>query len=91
MPSAKTLPFKPTSSRLLVQPVPPETETKAGLIIPESAQAPQAIGIVRAIGPDVKVISVGDTVVYGRYAGTAVELKDVEYIVMKEDDVLLTI
>lgn len=90
MPS-KSLPFKPTTSRVLVLPVPPETETKSGLVIPVSAQAPQSIGTVKAIGPDVKVLSVGDTVVYGRYAGVAVELKDVEYIVLKEEDVLLTI
>lgn len=82
---------RPTTTRILVKPLPPEEFTESGLFIPASAQAPQNIGVVAAIGPDVKAITTGDRVVYGRYAGTAVELEDVEYVVLKEEDVLLVV
>lgn len=83
--------MKPLGTRVLIKPIPPEETTASGLVIPASAQAQQSIGVVVEVGPDVKVLKKKNKVVYGKYAGTAVELDDQEYLVVKEEEVLLVI
>ena len=78
----------PLGDRVVLKQAVAEETTKSGIVIPgQSKEKPQQAEVV-AVGPDAANISVGQTVIYSKYAGTTVELDDVEYIIMKQEDVL---
>lgn len=91
------MPFRPLGDRVLVEPLPAETKTKAGIIIPDTATEKPTRGTVVAVGPgrrdedgrllpmDVKA---GDTVLYGKWSGTEVKIAGKEYVILKETDIL---
>jgi len=84
--------IKPLADRVLVQPVEAETTTASGLIIPDSAKEKQQKGTVLAVGNGTKdepmTVKVGDTVLFGKYAGTELDLDGSEYLMMRESDIL---
>lgn len=84
--------IKPLADRVLLQPVEAETTTASGLIIPDSAKEKQQKGTVLAVGNGTKdepmTVKVGDTVLYGKYAGTELTLEGTEYLIMRESDIL---
>ncbi|MAQ75125.1 MAG: co-chaperone GroES [Aquimarina sp.] len=84
--------IKPLSDRVVVEPLPAETQTASGLYIPDSAQEKQQKGKVAAVGNGKKdhdmTVKVGDTVLYGKYAGTELKLDGKDYLIMREDDIL---
>ena len=86
---------KPLSDRVLVLPNPAETTTASGLIIPDSAKEKPAAGKVVAVGPgtaEVKMeVSVGDQVLYGKYAGTEIQVEGESYLIMRQSDILAII
>ncbi len=88
--------LNPIRDRILVRPIEEDTVTKSGIVIPDSAQEKPSRGLVIAAGAGrlldngtvvPLVVKAGDTVLYGKYAGTAVKVDNQEHIVMKEDDV----
>ena len=84
--------IKPLADRVVIQPVEAETQTASGLYIPDSAQEKQQKGKVVAVGSGKKdhemTVKVGDLVIYGKYAGSELKLDGVDYMIMKEDDIL---
>ena len=84
--------IKPLADRVLLQPTEAETTTASGLIIPDSAKEKQQKGTVLAVGNGTKdepmTVKVGDTVLYGKYAGTELTLEGTEYLIMRESDIL---
>ncbi len=84
--------IKPLADRVLVKPAPAEEKTIGGIIIPDTAKEKPLKGEVLATGNGTKdeemVLKVGDTVLYGKYAGTEVELKGEKYLIMRQGDVL---
>jgi len=84
--------LKPLSDRVLVRPVAAEQKTAGGIIIPDSAKEKPLKGEVVAAGPGTKdeamQLSVGDEVLFGKYAGTEVELDGEKYLIMRQSDVL---
>ncbi len=84
--------IKPLSDRVLIQPNPAEEKTAGGLIIPDTAKEKPLQGKVVAVGPgtsEVKMeVKAGDSVLYGKYSGTEVQLEGVDYIIMKQSDLL---
>lgn len=89
--------IRPLSDRIVVQPRAIETKTAGGIVIPDTADKDKPIqGTVIAVGAgkyfDGKVqplqVKVGDTILFGKYAGTNVKLDDEEYLVMREEDVM---
>lgn len=84
--------IKPLSDRVVIEPVAAETKTASGLYIPDSAQEKQQKGTVVAVGAGTKdhkmTVKVGDTVIYGKYAGSELTFDSVNYMIMKEDDIL---
>ena len=80
--------FKPLGDRLLVQRVEDTNTTATGIIIPDNAKEKPSKAKVLAIGSDVEEISVDDTVVFGKYAGTELALEGKEYLVLEVSDVL---
>lgn len=83
---------KPLSDRVLIQPTPAEEVTASGIIIPDSAKEKNLRGTVLAVGPGTKdeemQLKVGDVVLYGKYAGTEVEIDHEKVIIMRQNDVL---
>ncbi|MCQ2348709.1 MAG: co-chaperone GroES [Paludibacteraceae bacterium] len=82
----------PLADRVLVRPVAAETKTAAGIIIPDSAKEKPLKGEVIAVGQGTKdeqmVLKAGDTVLYGKYAGTEIELDNEKLLIMRQSDVL---
>ena len=84
--------IKPLADRVLVEPMEAETTTASGIIIPDAAKEKPQKGIVVAVGPGTKdesmTVSVGDQVLYGKYAGTELKLDGNDYLIMRESDIL---
>ena len=83
---------KPLSDRVLILPNPAEEKTAGGLIIPDTAKEKPLQGEVLAVGNGTKdeemVLKKGDTVLYGKYSGTEIELDNEKYLIMRQSDVL---
>lgn len=87
--------IKPLADRVLIEPLPAETQTASGLFIPDSAQEKQHKGTVIAIGTGKKdeplTVKVGDTVLYAKYSGSELKLDHTDYLMMREEDILAII
>ena len=87
--------IKPLADRVLVEPAPAETKTASGIIIPDTAQEKPQKGKVVATGKGTKenpiTVKVGDNILYGKYAGTELNYESVDYLIMKESDILAII
>ncbi len=84
--------IKPLADRVLIKAAPAEEKTAGGIIIPDTAKEKPLQGEVLAVGSGTKdeemVLKAGDTVLYGKYAGTEVELDGEKYLIMRQSDVL---
>ncbi len=82
----------PLGDRVVLKQVEAEETTKSGIVLPGSAQEKPQQAEVVAVGPgtdEVKMeVSVGDSVIYSKYAGTEVKVDEEEYIVVKQNDIL---
>jgi len=87
--------IKPLADRVLIKPADAEEKTAGGIIIPDSAKEKPLKGEVIAAGTGTKdeemVLKAGDQVLYGKYAGTEIELNDIKYLIMRQSDVLAII
>ena len=84
--------IKPLADRVLIAPAPAEERTIGGIIIPDTAKEKPLKGEVVAVGNSTKdedmIVKVGDTVLYGKYAGTELELDGTKYLIMRQSDIL---
>lgn len=84
--------IKPLSDRVLIEPAKAEEKTAGGIIIPDSAKEKPLKGTVKAVGNGTKdeemVVKVGDEVLYGKYAGTEIEVDGEKFLMMKQSDIL---
>lgn len=84
--------IRPLADRVLIEPTAAEETTMAGIIIPDSAKEKPLKGKVLAVGNGTKdeemILKVGDTVLYGKYAGTEIEFEGTKYLMMRQSDVL---
>lgn len=80
------------AGKILVQPKEAEKKTASGIIIPDSAKEKPQVGKVVMVGSAKKdepmEINVGDTVFYGKYSGTELNVDGVDYLLMSQTDVL---
>ena len=87
--------IKPLADRVLIKPADAEEKTAGGIIIPDSAKEKPLKGDVIAVGKGTKdeemVLKEGDKVLYGKYAGTEIELDDIKFLIMRQSDVLAII
>jgi chaperonin GroES len=88
---------RPLEDRVVIKPIEPEKKTESGIYLPESAKEKPIQGKVVAVGPGklldngerVKpAVKKGDTVVFGKYAGTEIEIKNVKHMIMRESELL---
>jgi Co-chaperonin GroES (HSP10) len=87
--------IKPLADRVLVKQAVAEEKTVSGIIIPDAAKEKPLQGEVVAVGNGTKdedmVVKNGDTVLYGKYAGTEIELEGEKYLIMRQSDILAII
>ncbi len=87
--------MRPISNRVVVKPSPAEEKTKGGIIIPDTAKEKPQRGEIVAVGPgkdgEPMTVKVGDTVLYGKYAGQELEYQGEGYLIMREDDILVVL
>ena len=83
--------IKPLSDRVLVAPAKAEEKSQGGIYIPDSAQEKPQRGTVVAAGPGKKdeptTVKVGDSVLYGKYSGTEIQVDGADYLIMRESDI----
>ena len=89
--------IRPLHDRVIVERVDEEETTKGGIIIPDTAKEKPVEGKVMAVG-DGKVaddgkkipleVKAGDRVLFGKYAGTEIQIEGEEHIIMREDDII---
>ncbi|MBO5661605.1 MAG: co-chaperone GroES [Tidjanibacter sp.] len=83
---------KPLSDRVLILPNPAEEKTAGGLFIPDTAKEKPLAGKVVAVGPGTSEVTMevkeGDTVLYGKYAGTELHIDGTDYLIMKQSDIM---
>ncbi|PID69747.1 MAG: co-chaperone GroES [Flavobacteriales bacterium] len=83
--------IKPLADRVVIKPMEAEVKTASGIYIPDSAKEKPQQGKVVAVGKGTKdeptTVKVGDTVLYGKYAGTELKLDGGDYLIMRESDI----
>lgn len=87
--------MKPINDRVVIQPSKAEEKTAGGIIIPDTAKEKPQKGKVVAVGPgkegNAMTVKVGDSVLYGKYAGQDLHYKGDDLLIMREDDILVVI
>ncbi len=83
--------FQPLADRVVIEPAAAEEKTKSGIIIPDTAKEKPQKGKVVAVGPGKKdepmTVKKGDTVLYGKYAGTELSIDGQDVLIMRESDI----
>lgn len=92
------LSIQPLADRVVVKAAEAETKTKSGIIIPDSAKEKPQKGEIIAVGPGKYAeasgtliplsVKVGDTILYGKYSGTEINIEGTDYLIMRESDIL---
>ncbi|MDD2413208.1 MAG: co-chaperone GroES [Bacteroidales bacterium] len=89
------LSIKPLADRIVLEPAPVEQKTSGGIIIPDTAKEKPQKGTVLAVGPGKKdepvTLKVGDLVLYGKYAGTEINVDGKDLLIMRESDIYAVI
>jgi chaperonin GroES len=92
---SKKLSIVPLHDRVIVKAAPAEEKSAGGIIIPDTAKEKPQRGTVVAAGPGKKdepvTVKTGDNVLYGKYAGTEISIEGVEYLIMRESDILAVV
>ena len=87
--------MKPIADRVIIKPALAEEKTKGGIIIPDTAKEKPQRGEVIAVGPgkdgNLMTVQVGDIVLYGKYSGQEIHYEGVDYLIMREDDILCVV
>jgi chaperonin GroES len=92
-----TMKFRPLHDRVVVKRIEAEAKSAGGIIIPDTAQEKPSQGEITAVGPGGRDeagklipidLKVGDRVLFGKWSGTEVKLDGVEYLIMKESDIM---
>lgn len=82
--------ISPLQDRVVIKPAAAEEKTAGGIIIPDTAKEKPQRGEVVAVGPGKKdeptSVKVGDTVLYGKYSGTEINIGGQDYLIMRESD-----
>lgn len=85
--------MQPINDRVIVKQLPAEEKTIGGIIIPDNAKEKPQKGVIIAVGKgkdDVPMeVKIGDTVLYGKYAGQEITHEGQEYLVMRQDDIFV--
>lgn len=85
--------MKPIADRVIIKPAPADEKTKGGIIIPDTAKEKPQRGEVVAVGPgkdgNLMTVAPGDIVLYGKYSGQEINFEGQDYLIMREDEILV--
>lgn len=81
-------PIKPLADRVVAVREEAPTKTASGLYLPDNAKEKPVTAKVVAVGPDTKTVKIDDKILYKEYSTTEIKINDVEYLIVKEEDVL---
>lgn len=81
--------LKPLEDRIIVKIAEVKTRTDGGLYIPETAQTKTTNGVVTHVGSAVEGISVGDEIIYDKFAGAPIQFEKENYLILRYDDILV--
>ena len=84
-------PIKPLADRVVAVREKAQEKTASGLFLPDSSKEKPVVAEVVAVGPDAKAVKTGDKIVYKEYSTTELKINDVEYLIVKEEDILATV
>jgi chaperonin GroES len=84
-------PIKPLADRVVATRIEAAEKTASGLYLPDNAKEKPVVAEVKAVGPDVKHVKVGDKIIYKEYSTTDLKLDGTEYLIVKEEDILATV
>lgn len=83
-----TAPIKPLADRVVATREEAAKQTASGLYLPDNAKEKSDLAVVKAIGPDVKGVKVGDRIVYKSFSQTELKVDGTDYLIVSEEDVL---
>lgn len=83
--------IKPLADRVVAVREEAQAKTASGIYLPDTAKEKPVIAVVKAIGPDVKSLKLGDKIIYREYSTTDLKIDGKEYLIIKEEDVLATL
>ena len=87
--------MKPIADRVIIKPAPADEKTKGGIIIPDTAKEKPQRGEVVAVGPgkdgNLMTVTAGDVVLYGKYSGQEISFEGQDYLIMREEEILVII
>lgn len=86
-----SVPIQPLADHVVAQPEEAETKTRSGLYVPDSAKEKPKTSKVVAVGAAVKNVKVGDRIIYGGFTQTEVNVEGVDYVIVKEENILATV
>ena len=95
--TAKKSKVRPLDDRVIIKPTEAETQTASGIYLPEGAKEKPMTGTVVAVGPGKLTddgertevtLKKGDTIVYGKYAGTEIDINDEPHVILRESEIL---
>jgi len=86
-----SVPITPLADYVVAQPLEAATKTASGLYLPGGAQEKPKVVKVVATGKDVQAVKAGDQIIYKGYSETNIKVEGVEYILVKEEDVIATV
>jgi chaperonin GroES len=84
-------PITPLADRVVAVREEAKTQTASGIYLPDSSKEKPVVAEVKAVGSDVKNVKVGDKIVYKEYSTTDLKINDVQYLIVKEEDILATV
>jgi chaperonin GroES len=84
-------PITPLADRVVAVREEAKTQTASGIYLPDSSKEKPVMAEVKAVGTDVKHVKVGDKIIYKEYSTTELKIDTVEYLIVKEDDILATV
>ena len=84
-------PIKPLGDRVVAVREEAAAKTASGLYLPDNAKEKPVVASVEAVGPEVKSLKVGDKIVYKEYSTTELKVGEINYLIVREEDVLATV
>lgn len=83
--------IKPLADRVVAVREEAQAKTASGIYLPDTAKEKPVIASIKAIGPDVNSLKIGDKIIYREYSTTDLKINGTEYLIIKEEDVLATL